>query len=165
MVGFKGLCIKAGKGDREPLIDYFLYGGIESKKAGKPIRFFHLSEEDGEWLAWLVEKLPQAKHRPRGTSSPTNLALRAAVYLFRLGKREWCKKHGCDRVSPKTNKAIVDNLAKRALELVERPNIGKITADAVRIFKKPATEDDALEYFGAGIVAAVSIIKRAALKS
>ena len=108
MAGFQGLIMKAARGNREPLIEYFQDNGP-----------FQLSEEDGSWLAWLLEtKLPRAAHRPRGSSTPTNKALRTASYLLRHGKRVWCEKHGRQRVS---NRApIVTSLAKRAVELVEQ---------------------------------------------
>jgi hypothetical protein len=154
MAGFEGLIIKAVKGDREPLIDYFRYRGP-----------FHLSEDDGELLAWLLERrLPRAAHRPRGSSTPTNKALQAASYLFRRGKCVWCEKHGRHRVS---DKAIVGNLAKRALELVEQeiPSIrGKITANAVRDFNKSIREDDAKGLLGDFLAEAMWEIKKAALK-
>ena len=122
MAGFQGLIMKAAKGRREPLIDYFEHSGP-----------FQLSEEDGLWLAWLLQtKLPRAAHRPRGSSTPTNKALRAASYLLRHGKRVWCEKHGRQRVS---NRApIVTSLAKRALELVEQeyPSLrGKLSVEDV----------------------------------
>lgn len=81
MAGFEGLVMTAAKGDPEPLIDYFERSGP-----------FQLSEQDGVLLAWLLRsKLPRAAHRPRGSFTPTNQALRRASYLLRFGKRVWCE--------------------------------------------------------------------------
>jgi hypothetical protein len=129
LASFEGLVIKAAKGDAEPLLEYFRHGGP-----------YQLSEEDGRWLAWLLErKLPRARHRPRGSSTPTNLAHQNAAYLLRFGKRRWCRKHHRQRAS----KSAIEKLAQRAVELVEQefPSVrGRLTAENVRSFAKPIRE-------------------------
>jgi hypothetical protein len=133
MSDFEWLVLKAARGHSEPLIDYFGHDGP-----------FELSEKEGSWLAWLLElKLPRPRHRPRGSSTPTNNALRSARHLLRRGKQVWCKKHGRQRVSKKD--PIVSRLAKRALELVEQeiPSIrGKISFEAVRDYDGSIRPDE-----------------------
>jgi hypothetical protein len=158
MAGLVGLVMKAWRGDPEPLIDYFQHNGP-----------FCLSEEDGEYLAWLLEeklrRTPVA-HRPRGSSTPTNKALRTAVYLLRRGKRVWCERHGRQRVSKK--EPIVTNLAERALELVEQelPSKlrGKISVEDVRGFNKPIRSDEAEAFLSDVLPDAIWEMKKAALK-
>jgi hypothetical protein len=158
MAGVPGLVMKAWRGDPQLLIDYFELSGP-----------FHLSEEDGQWLAWLLEeklrRTPVA-HRPRGSSTPTNKALRAAVYLLRRGKRGWCERHRRQRVSKKA--PIATSLAKRALELVEQelPSKlrGKIRVEDVRDFNKPIRSDEAEDFLFDVLPKAIWEMKKAARK-
>src|SRR5262245_29192059 len=119
LAGFEGLVIRADKGDAQPLLEYFRHGGP-----------YQLSEEDGAWLAWLLErKLPRARHRPRGSSTPTNIARQHAACLLWFGKLRWCFLHHRKR----TSRSVIKKLAQRAVELVEQefPSVqGKLTAES-----------------------------------
>ena len=123
MAGFEGLVIKAGQGDPGPLVDYFL-------RAGGPRL---LSEADCCWLgSFLQDKLlPRRNGRPYGSVTPKTAAIGRAGYLVRIGKAEWCRKHGRKRAS----KSATESLIKRAIELMEAkiPEArGQISLDAVR---------------------------------
>jgi hypothetical protein len=121
---FEMLIIRALHGHPEPLCKYFREGGLPR------------THEDGNWLAFLLEKKlpPRHRGRPRGSLSSKNFAVQCASYLVRIGKRRWCKHHGT-RIA--TKNTPVDRLIKRAIELVEPqfPSIlGKINEDEVRAF-------------------------------
>src|SRR5262245_9346744 len=73
MAGVEGLVHKALRGNPDPLIAYIDGGG--------PLQ---LSENDRQWLAYLLEqKLPRIG-RPPGSLTPKNEAIRCASYLVRI---------------------------------------------------------------------------------
>jgi hypothetical protein len=103
LAGFVGLVLKASEGKPDPLVDYFRDGGPRQ-----------LSEDDCEWLGWLLaEELPR-NGRPPGSLTPRNEAIQFAGYLVQTGKGAWCRKHGRDR-APGPNKAPTDKIIKRAI--------------------------------------------------
>jgi hypothetical protein len=113
---FEKLIMRALHGEPEPLCEYLREGGLPR------------THEDGNWLAFLLEKkLPRSRGRPRGSLSYKS-------YLVRIGKRRWCRHHGTKIATKNTP---VDRLIKRAIELVEPhfPSLrGKINEDDVRAF-------------------------------
>jgi hypothetical protein len=132
MAGFQGLVFKADRGNPDPLVDYCMSGDPRQ-----------LSGEDMASLGWLIENKLARKDRPLveqkrngrplGSLTPKNAAIGYAGNLVRVGKKWWCKQHGRTR-APGPNKAPVDRLIKRAIELAEAeyPQArGKITADDV----------------------------------
>ncbi len=133
MAGLHGLIYQAAAGNPEPLRDHFEYGGP-----------WQISEEDGQLLAWLFDKLPRTgeAHRPRGSLKPKNLAIQAAAYLVRYGKRHWLAKHVNHKNA--SNKAANDALFNHAVEVMERdiPEArGKFDVDDVKTFTKKPRKD------------------------
>ena len=121
---FEMLIIRALHGHPEPLCKYFREGGLPR------------THEDGNWLAFLLEKKlpPRHRGRPRGSLSYKTIAVHCASYLVRIGKRRWCRHHGTKIATKNTP---VDRLIKRAIELVEPhfPSLrGKINEDDVGAF-------------------------------
>ena len=120
---FEKLIMRALHGEPEPLCEYLREGGLPR------------THEDGNWLAFLLEKkLPRSRGRPRGSLSYKTIAVHCASYLVRIGKRRWCRRHGTKIATKNTP---VDRLIKRAIELVEPhfPSLrGKINEDDVRAF-------------------------------
>jgi hypothetical protein len=120
----EGIGSKVG-GDPEPLIDYLRDDGP-------------LSNEDRDWLAWLIGQYHELimRHlkpngRPRGSITPKTAATERASCLVRMGKKAWCRRHGRKRAP----KALTQVLIKRAIELMEAeiPKArGKISAEAVK---------------------------------
>jgi len=124
MAGFEGLLFKAAQGDPEPLVSYFLHAD-----GSRLLTQFDCCSL-GEFLA---EKFfpPRRNGRPRGSVTPKTAAIACAGYLVRIGKAQWCRKHGRKRAS----KAATESLIKRAIELVEAKipeALGQISPDAVR---------------------------------
>jgi hypothetical protein len=109
MAGFQGLVFKAYRGNPDPLIER-----LQSAESGE------LTQDDCEWLAWLIErKLPRIG-RPTGSVSPKTAATRCASCLVNIGKAAWRKKHGFKRAPTKgPRKAPIELMAKRAIELME----------------------------------------------
>jgi hypothetical protein len=124
--GFPGLVHKAMRGEPQPLIDYF--------EQGEPRQ---LSAEDCSTLAWLLsKKLSRPAHRPRGSLKDRTVAIQAAKFLLREGKKWHRRQHVA------SNRTVEAELLEQAVLEVSRemPNV-RFTADDVKAFTaKPRQE-------------------------
>jgi hypothetical protein len=96
------------EGDISPICDHLLY-------SGEP-----LSEDDRLELAGLIEWLNNRVKRrgtPRGPRSDLLAAQQGAAYLLSIGKQEYLKRHGGQRVR---DQGVVKKLTAYAIALTER---------------------------------------------
>ena len=103
-------------------------------------------KNDQDW-AWLLERwrregrLPRPAHRPKRSVSDKTWALECAAYLVRIGKRDWCRRHGT-RIATQDTPLV--RLIDRAIALVASitPANATIDPDKVRDAQllKPKTD-------------------------